>query len=174
MCPWRSLCPEIYNCFQGAGRNLHEDWWDNKRYYIPKKKQKDQPSKIEQQVSEFDQDLPDDEERNEFPDENAEKESKDELSDAKQTFFQALKELKENLEKEPNIAPPEDQKAPSDAHGQTNENERREQRDPPKSKNIFASKSHDPGDEDEYWIGGKQQRDSADNVKMLMKTMHKI
>ncbi len=36
---------------------------------------------------------------------------------------------------------------------------------------IYPSKSESPGDEDEYWVGGKKNLSTADNIKMIMKVL---
>lgn len=110
----------------------------------------------------------------EIPDEDGEKQSEneDELSEARKTFFQALKELKDNIEKESEIAPPEDQNAPTDPTGQmSDDGGESEDREPPESNKVFASKSPDPGDEEDYWLGGKKNTESADNVRIIMKVL---
>lgn len=46
-----------------------------------------------------------------------------------------------------------------------------EDRDKFNPENVYASKSSEAGEEDEYWIGGKNNTESADNVKLLMKVL---
>ncbi len=141
----------------------------------PKKKtEQDRSSELEQEQergSEFEQD-PSAEQKNEIPDEQGTKEPNDQLSEARKTFFQALKELKENIQNENSMAPPENQKAPNDPTGQSaDDGDRDKDREPPQSEQVYASKSPEAGDEDEYWISGKQNTDSADNVKIIMKAL---
>ena len=70
------------------------------------------------------------------------------------------------------MAPPEDLNIPSDATGETTDDgQKRDEKEPPKSNKVFASKSPDPGDEEDYWIGGKKNLESADNVKVIMKVL---
>ncbi|MEQ9617951.1 MAG: vWA domain-containing protein [Deltaproteobacteria bacterium] len=111
----------------------------------------------------------------EVPDDEGKKESEqdqDQLSEARKTFFQALKELKENIQKESDMAPPEDMNIPSDPEGQASDDgRRRDDQKPPQTSKVYASKSPDPGDEEDYWIGGKRNLESADNVKVIMKVL---
>jgi len=110
--------------------------------------------------------------KQEIPDDDAEKESRDQLSEARKTFFQALKELKENIQQESEMAPPEDQKAPTDLSGQpADDGGNDEDRESPKDNKVYASKSPDPGDEEDYWIGGKKNLDSAENIKAIMRVL---
>ena len=70
------------------------------------------------------------------------------------------------------MAPPDEMNIPSDPTGQTSDDgRRRDDRQPPKTTKVFASKSPDPGDEEDYWIGGKRNLESADNVKVIMKVL---
>jgi len=70
------------------------------------------------------------------------------------------------------MAPPEDQNAPTDPKGMAaDEGSRNDEKDDPRTTKIFASKSPDPGDEDDYWIGGKRNTDSADNIKAIMRVL---
>ncbi len=70
------------------------------------------------------------------------------------------------------MSPPDDQNIPSDPTGQLSDDlGRKDDREPPKSSKVFASKSPDPGDEEDYWISGRKNLDSADNVKIIMKVL---
>ena len=69
------------------------------------------------------------------------------------------------------MAPPEDMEIPADAEGQLSDDNSEHDGDPPESNKVFASKSPDPGDEEDYWIGGKKNTDSADNVRIIMKVL---
>ena len=70
------------------------------------------------------------------------------------------------------MAPPEDQNAPTDPSGMAaDEGERNDEKDDPKTTKVFASKSPDPGDEEDYWIGGKRNTESADNIKSIMRVL---
>lgn len=70
------------------------------------------------------------------------------------------------------MAPPEEMNIPSDPTGQlSDDGRRRDDKQPPKTSKVFASKSPDPGDEEDYWIGGKRNLESADNVKVIMKVL---
>ncbi|MGH7891623.1 MAG: hypothetical protein ACREN0_05075, partial [Thermodesulfobacteriota bacterium] len=61
---------------------------------------------------------------------------------------------------------------PSDPEGQlSDDGGKRNEKQPPKTTKVFASKSPDPGDEEDYWIGGKKNLESADNVKVIMKVL---
>lgn len=115
----------------------------------------------------------DDEQHQEIPDDDATKESQDdELTEARKTFFEALKDLKDSIKNENEMSPPDAQDIPSDPEGQISDDlGEHEDREPPDSNKVFASKSPDPGDEDDYWIGGKKNTDSADNVRIIMKVL---
>jgi MoxR-like ATPase len=136
-----------------------------------KKTTKDTTSKLEPQTSEFDQDLPGDQPRK-SPDQEQNKQ-KDQLSEARKTFLQALKELKDNIQKEsPSGAPPSDQNLSDDGSGhESGIEDSSDDRVLPFSEKVYASKSPRPGDEEEYWIGGKKIYSSADNVKIIMKVL---
>ena len=70
------------------------------------------------------------------------------------------------------MAPPDEMNIPSDPEGQlSDDGGKRDEKQPPKSTKVFASKSPDPGDEEDYWIGGKRNLESADNVKVIMKVL---
>ncbi len=70
------------------------------------------------------------------------------------------------------MIPPDNQDIPSDPEGQISDDMgNREDRDPPESNKVFASKSQDPGDEEDYWLGGDKNTDSADNVRIIMKVL---
>ncbi len=70
------------------------------------------------------------------------------------------------------MGPPEDQNTPSDPSGMAaDEGTRNDERDAPKTTKVFASKSPDPGDEEDYWIGGRRNTDSADNIKSIMRVL---
>ena len=67
--------------------------------------------------SEFDQDFSQ-EPKGEIPDEEADKETENPLAEAQKTFFDALKDLKQNLDNnQSEMAPPEGQDVPSDPTG---------------------------------------------------------
>ncbi|MDA2919229.1 AAA family ATPase [Desulfobacterota bacterium AH_259_B03_O07] len=136
-----------------------------------KKTNKDTPSKLEQQTSEFDKDLPG-EQPEEKPGQDKEKPS-DPLSEARKTFLQALQELQENIQNETDkMVPPTDQGNPSENTGrQIGDSEPGDEEEQQAPQKIYASKSPHPGDEDEYWIGGRRNYSSADNVKVIMKVL---
>lgn len=138
-----------------------------------KKPEKESINDLEdERGAEFEKDFDDEEEhKQKLSSEDAEKESDEQLEEAKKTFFQALKELKDNIEQDSTMLPPPDQKSPSDPQGQPSDGED-EDRDRFSPQKIYASKSSDPGDEeDEYWIGSRKNIDSADNVKLIMKVL---
>lgn len=115
---------------------------------------------------------PPEQELKEVPDDEAEKESEqsNDIDDAKKTFFQALKELKDNIEQENSIAPPEDQEIPSDPTGKPADDGKSDEK-PGKTKQVFGSKSRNPGEEDEFKIPGKKNYETADNIKVIMKVL---
>lgn len=107
----------------------------------------------------------------EVPDEEAEKETEENnFSEAKKTFFQALKELKDNIEQESSMAPPEGQDIPGDPTGQPADDGDSDSK-PGETRNVFASKSKNPGEEDDFKIPGKKNYESADNIKVIMKVL---
>lgn len=115
---------------------------------------------------------PPEQELKEVPDDEAKKESEqsNDIDDAKKTFFQALKELKDNIEQENSIAPPEDQEIPSDPTGKPADDGKSDEK-PGKTKQVFGSKSRNPGEEDEFKIPGKKNYETADNIKVIMKVL---
>ena len=121
-------------------------------------------------MSEFDQDFPDDQELKEKPDDESEKQSEEEVSDARKTFFQALKELKENIDQESEMTPPEDLNIPSDPTGQPFDDGNTDEKDSRTDK-IFASKSKNSGEDDDLLTPGKRNLETADNIKMIMKVL---
>jgi len=136
-----------------------------------KKTNKDTPSKLEQQTSEFDKDSPGEQPEGK-PDQDKEKPS-DPLSEARKTFLQALQELQENIQNETDeMVPPTDQGNPSENTGkQIGDSEPGDEEERQAPQKIYASKSPHPGGEDEYWIGGRRNYSSADNVKVIMKVL---
>ena len=121
-------------------------------------------------MSEYDQDFPEDQELKEKPDEEADKESEEEVSDARKTFFQALKELKDNIDQESEMNPPDDLNIPSDPTGQPFDDGNEDEKDSHTDK-IFASKSKNSGEDDELMTPGKRNLETADNIKMIMKVL---
>ncbi|MGQ0793054.1 MAG: AAA family ATPase [Deltaproteobacteria bacterium] len=137
-----------------------------------KKAQMDPGDRVEPPMSEYQEDTPA-QNRKEKPG-DSERESSDQLSEARKTFFQALKELKENLSKEQddNSASSLDQKISGERQGESEDGGRDE--NGPKQKKpqkMYASKSQKPGDEEDMWLGGKKNLNSADNVKIIMKVL---
>ena len=121
-------------------------------------------------MSEFDQDFPENDELKEQPDEESEKESDEEVSDARKTFFQALKELKDNINQESEMNPPDDLNIPSDPTGLPFDDGSDEEKDSQTDK-VFARKSQNSGEDDDLLIPGKRNLDTADNIKMIMKVL---
>jgi hypothetical protein len=121
-------------------------------------------------MSEFDQDLPDDQDLKEKPDDESEKEGEEEVSDARETFFQALKELKENINQESELTPPDELNVPSDPTGQPSDGGDKDDRDTRTDK-IYASKSKNSGEDDDLLIPGKSVDETAENIKKIMKVL---
>ncbi|MFQ5786977.1 MAG: VWA domain-containing protein [Thermodesulfobacteriota bacterium] len=70
------------------------------------------------------------------------------------------------------MVPPTDQGKPSENTGkQIGDSEEGDEKEQSAPQKIYASKSPHPGDEDEYWIGGRRNFSSADNVKVIMKVL---
>ena len=92
------------------------------------------------------------------------------MSDARKTFFQALKELKENIEQESDMAPPDNLDIPSDPTGQPFDDGSGEDKDNETDK-MFASKSKNAGRDDDLKTPGITNTDSADNIKLIMKVL---
>lgn len=137
---------------------------------ISKKKLRQDPkSNIEQPpMSEFEQHDPGAKEK-ESPEGER---TPDQLSEARKTFFQALKELKDNLAVEKNDMSLQmnERSEVKTAEGQ-NQGGQEEGERPKSSQKVYGSKSPYAGDEDESWIGGKRNLESAENVKLLMKAL---
>ncbi len=121
-------------------------------------------------MADSDQDFTDDQELKEKPDEESDKKSEEEVSDARKTFFQALKELKENINQESEMAPLDDLNIPSDPTGQPFDDGNSEDKDSQTDK-IFASKSKNSGDDDDLLTPGKRNLESADNIRLIMKVL---
>lgn len=68
------------------------------------------------------------------------------------------------------MAPPEDLNIPSDPTGNPADDGKSDQIDTQTDK-IFASKSKNPGDEDDLKTPGKINYESADNIKLIMKVL---
>jgi len=126
----------------------------------------DDDKKVEQEED------PPEQELQEVPDDEAEKESEesDDIDDAKKTFFQALKELKDNIEHENSIEPPEGQDIPADPTGKPADDGDTDKK-PSQTKQVFGSKSKNPGEEDDFKIPGKKNLESADNIRVIMKVL---
>lgn len=121
-------------------------------------------------MSEYEEDIRDMETRGEMPDEDSEKESEDELSDARKTFFDALKELKDNLNQESEMEPPEGQDVPSDPTGSLQDSSGADRED--KSSQAFmGSKSEKAGEDEDSVIPGRGNTETADNIKLIMKIL---
>ncbi len=135
-----------------------------------KKLHQDSKSNIEQPpISEFEQHAPGEKEK-ESPE--GERHS-DQLAEARKTFFQALKELKDNLagEKSDMSLQINEKSEMKPANGQ-DQGAHQEGEERPKSPNkVYGSKSPYAGDEDDSWIGGKRNLEAAENVKIIMKVL---
>ncbi|MER3446500.1 MAG: hypothetical protein C4291_06470 [Candidatus Dadabacteria bacterium] len=135
-----------------------------------KKVHQDSKSNIEQPpMSEFEQHAPGEREK-ESPE--GERQS-DQLSEARKTFFQALKELKDNLTGERsdmNLQMNEkSEMKPASGQDQGGHPEGGER--PKGLQKVYGSKSPYAGDEDDSWIGGKRNLEAAENVKIVMKVL---
>lgn len=136
-----------------------------------KKHNKDLKSNIEPPMSEFDRHAPGAKEKDS---EGGERERQpDQLSEARKTFFQALKELKDNLEGEKNDTSLQmNEKSQMKTTGRQNEGGQEDGQRPKGSQKVYGSKSPYAGDEEDSWIGtGKRNIESAGNVKIVMKVL---
>ncbi len=125
---------------------------------------------IEQQTSDFERDMPGAQQRENQGEK--EKQPSDQLSEARRTFFQALKELKENIANDNQINMDSDFNSDMEAGGHPEDNDGDGEEGRPKtSQKTYSSKSPKPGDEEDYWIGGKRNLESADNVRIIMKVL---
>src|SRR5579875_2831362 len=137
---------------------------------ISKKKiHQDSKSNIEQPpMSEFEQHAPGEREKESPEGERA----PDQLSEARKTFFQALKELKDNLAGEKNdVSLQMDEKPKTNTADGHDQGGHEEGERPKSSQKVYGSKSPYAGDEDDSWIGGKRNLESAENVKIIMKVL---
>jgi MoxR-like ATPase len=135
-----------------------------------KKLNRDPESNIESPNSEFERHAPGAKEKESL---EGEEQSSDQLSEARKTFFQALKELKENLagEKNDTIAQSLENSLskPSGESGDDGQDGGQKQKSHQK---IYGSKSPRAGDEDDTWIGtGRRNVESAENVKIVMRVL---
>ncbi len=108
--------------------------------------------------------------KGEVPDEDSDKETENELSEARKTFFDALKELKENINQESQMEPPEGQDIPSDPTGNMRDSGNSEREDK-SSRAYMSSKSDQAGEDDETIIPGRGNTETADNIKLIMKIL---
>jgi MoxR-like ATPase len=138
---------------------------------ISKKKLRQDPKgNIEQPpMSEFDQHAPGEKEKESPEGERA----PDQLSEARKTFFQALKELKDNLagERSDMSLQMNEKSEMKTADGQNQGGDQEGGERPKSSQKVYGSKSPYAGDEDDSWIGGKRNLESAENVKIVMKVL---
>ena len=67
--------------------------------------------------------------------------------------------------------PPPDESTPSNPEGRTAGSGENDDKDSVSPEVIYPSKSSDPGDEDEYWVGGQKNVNTADNIKLIMKVL---
>jgi len=135
-----------------------------------KKLNRDPKSNIESPNSEFDRHAPGAKEKESF---GGEERPSDQLSEARKTFFQALKELKENLAGERNnmIMHPE-QDAQTKPSGDSDDEGQDGGHRQNSHHKVYGSKSPRAGDEDDTWIGtGKRNVESAENVKIVMRVL---
>ncbi len=100
-----------------------------------------------------------------MPDEDSEKEGKEQLADARETFFKVLNDLKTE-----NMQPPEGMDIPSDPKGQPDQNAG-EDKQKELSEKTTSSKSARPGDTDEHGVVSYKNYKTAKNIKMIMKVL---
>lgn len=141
-----------------------------------------QDKKKTEKVNPDDQDNPDTDEGEEtehpqpqkFDPEGREEENPENLEDARQNFFDALKELKETIAGQDDITqPPADLDVESDPADKFGEDGReRDDSLPPISEKVFASKAKKAGkDDDNIFDEGKRNYQVAENVKIIMKSL---
>ncbi len=138
-----------------------------------KKTESEQRSEQQQeQSSEFNEDPSGGEMKQSSP-EGEERDEPDEMEQARKTFFEALKELKENLaDDSPQLKPEGDDPAESSPDGQPADDGRDDDVKPRTPRKVYGSKSKKPGEEDETWLGtGKKNTEVAENVKIIMKAL---
>ncbi len=135
-----------------------------------KKLNRDQKSNIESPNSEFEKHAPGAKEK-ESP--QGENQSSDQLSEARKTFFEALKELKENLAGERNdVTMQLDRDSPTKPSGESGDDGQDEGPRQKSHQKVYGSKSPHAGDDDDTWIGtGKRNAESAENVKIVMRVL---
>ena len=152
---------EILDSIEGKKKNPDDQLDDQER------------REAESQIPEFDENMENEETRGEVPDEEAEQETENELSEARKTFFQALKELKENIDGEEDdneMEPPEGQDIPSEPTGKPKDSGNADRED--KSSQAFmGSKSEKAGEDDETVIPGKRNYETAENIKTIMRVL---
>ena len=120
--------------------------------------------------SEFDQDFSQ-EPKGEIPDEEADKETENPLAEAQKTFFDALRDLKQNLDNnQSEMAPPEGQDVPSDPTGNPQDSGNTEREDK-SARAYMSSKSSKAGEDDETVIPGRGNSETAENIKRIMRVL---
>ena len=106
-----------------------------------------------------------------MPDEGADKETENPLSEARKTFFEALRDLKENLDNnQSQMAPPEGQDMPNDPKGSPQDSGDAEREDK-SARAYMSSKSEKAGEDDETVIPGRGNSETAQNIKRIMKVL---
>ncbi|MEM4408223.1 MAG: vWA domain-containing protein, partial [Candidatus Caldarchaeum sp.] len=140
---------------------------------IDKKKTETEPQNNLDPSSEFERDIPGGSKQLASP-EGEQKDSQDEMEKARKTFFDALKELKENIAGgKDKRSPQEEQRADGIPQVDVNDDNPDDSSQKPKSSQmVYGSKSRKAGEDDETWIGsGKRNKEVAENVKIIMKAL---
>ncbi len=120
--------------------------------------------------SEYDEDFSQ-EPKGEVPDNEADKETENPLAEAQKTFFDALRDLKQNLDNnESEMVPPEGQDVPNDPTGNPQDSGNSEREDK-SARAYMSSKSTKAGEDDDTVIPGRGNSETAENIKRIMRVL---
>ena len=94
------------------------------------------------------------------------------MSDAENSFMQALEELQDNLTSEDNSKPLDsDKKIPTNPSNKSEDDGEGDMNNAPLSEKVYATKSKRAGDTDASKIGTEDNQEIAQNVQIVMKVL---
>ncbi len=105
--------------------------------------------------------------------EGEQKQNPQDTDDARQNFFEALKQLKDSISMEKTqMQPPSGQEEEDDFMGRVSESDDEHEGERSSlSDKVYGSKSKRAGEDDDTPFGGKKNREVAENVKIIMKAL---
>ena len=94
------------------------------------------------------------------------------MSDAENSFMQALDELQDNLTSEDNSRPLDsDEKIPTNPSNKSEDDGEGDMNNTPLSEKVYATKSKRSGDTDANKVGTEENQEIAQNVQIVMKVL---